>query len=312
MDGEHFDDLSRARAFGAPRRDLLRGLAAGALAGLVTYLLGRPVPEAGAATRCDINAVYKCINEDSKRTSKIFRDCLASCAPKTNPWKRWGCEAGCSGRADRLAVETERDCRKRSPGCGGGFWCTEDIRDPLSGICCPPGEWAEGGVCKACNIVCDPAEGMVRDPNFCYCKCDVDKVEKDCKNKNVLLEADPARCRCRCKDRDCPKGQDASTCYCKCSDHKDCPYSCERCNVSSGICEEGLRPGAQNCGTYECCTPDHPYDAACCECDKAPGGGFCVPANHQCACCGYGFYLSVPADTDCPTDCVCYPPRKLQ
>jgi hypothetical protein len=255
MDGERFDNLSRALASGALRRDLLRGLAAGVAAGLAANVVGRPLPDAKAADpSCDIIEVFKCIRNANRIIQNSTRTCFQECSPGKRPLFP-GC-LHCFERARiRQALEAV-SCRSNP--CGATTWCVLDV-ERLAGVCCPPGDYTMEGVCKKCAITCDPAKGMVPEEDVCDCKCD---LSFKCPGGSYL---DPVECRCLCEDTfdtcdncittQCSRGQDERTCKCNCVAPRDCPNSpCAEC--INGLCE----PCPE---THYCCT-DGDVPRGCC------------------------------------------------
>jgi hypothetical protein len=302
MDGERFDDLSRALSSGAARRDLLRGLAAGLISGAAAHLLGQPIPEARAEGPCEFAEIHACIRTADNVIARWTRSCLEKCWRKADEKNLlFPLCGGCHEKAAIRKVEARKSCRacrkgRSLPACGRrtscpepperpttlGPWCVEDRSVPAGGICCnSPRAFADNGVCKECDVVCDFAKGLVADPDFCQCTCD---VSYECPRGTRL---DPIACRCVCdstgqpcgtciqKDptrgvAKCKIGQDERTCRCKCESALDCD-PCDYC-TSYKICELHYTYSGP-CGNTHCCRKGH----YCCG-----SGGACAPVGWTC------------------------------
>jgi hypothetical protein len=251
MEGERFDDLSRALALGAPRRDLLRGIASGVVTGAAAYLLGHRLPEARAfsagatdapGARCDIEAVYACIRNATELATKEYAKCDLECSPNSGDLI-FALVCPCSERVRTTFNQEALKCRQftagsRLPRCGSGLRCTKDRRRGF-GVCCPFGYYAKGRVCSPCNArvdckqceTCNLTSGLCEPSNFpveCGSLC-CGRGEECC-NPATRLCCRPEEVCSPSRDRCCPFEKD----FCK----KGSGYTA-CCDPTSECCSDG-------------------------------------------------------------------------
>ncbi|HEU5431953.1 MAG TPA: hypothetical protein VFU81_09825 [Thermomicrobiales bacterium] len=265
MDASRFDALLRGWSAGS-RRSLLRGLAAGALAGLFG--------SGGAAETLAIQCI-----PPRRRCAK----------------QRWPPPLCCPGSFCYHGVCRQRECgfntscRFRSQRCCGGI-CSSLQADPyncggcgqvcptgycLDGVCgCPHGLDACGGSCVDFDSDPDNCGGCRQ---FCEtgncqggrCGCDQDFTQ--CGRFCVDLTSDPNNCGAcgnvcstgNCQDSRCGCDQGFDECGGACVDLASDPNHCGRC---------GHRCGAgQKCAGGQCCQAfGQPCQTADACCDNVP------------------------------------------
>jgi hypothetical protein len=226
MDGLQFDALAKAWSMTRPRRALLKGLAGGIAAGLLT---GRAVKRAAAAC----TQYGRACGSDNECCSE---HCLeGKCA----------CRVGKTRCGDRCVdlLYNENHCGKCGTACGEGQAC----RNGVCG-CAQYGTACKGDdTCCSKNCVegtCACAVGKTR----CGTRCvDLRSDESNCRECGRTCAPD-ARCRsgyCDCPNT-CPDGQspEQTTCECqpcasladanRCDDSTPCPPGRICCGFAGG------------------------------------------------------------------------------
>jgi hypothetical protein len=321
MDGARFDDLSRAFALAAPRREMLRGTTLGVLAAITAACTYRGAPNTAVpwpskqsetdatGSECTYRAVEECQNPVLISDGGAVTECMANCVPAGGV-KDWDekalCMFSCALFREHRKTLQLINCHSTHGGCIGGTQCRRDVSRSQGGTCCPPGFWPYSGVCKPqCSKTC--AHPLEFNPASCECECML--APSTCSD---FQRIDPGRCTCVCRTYPCFTGKDKepTTCRCRCMSHSDC-YECEYCDVLTGFCERSpvefycgssgpdycCLPGEYCCGGRRCCKGAEP----CC------GGGCWEPGWK---CCGN---KACPPKTDCcvagnPNNIDCCPP----
>jgi hypothetical protein len=154
MDGQRFDLLARAIARGGSRRQVLKGLAGGALAG--GFLGAVRAPRAAAQDEC-VPGGGSCETGDDCCSGLCNQNGICYCTDPSRP--PIGCP--CTTGTDDACGDTTLLCCPTTNEPGGPGICTSGMVgcNPLG--CHQPGE--------SCEINGDCCQGQCSDEGVCYC-----------------------------------------------------------------------------------------------------------------------------------------------
>jgi hypothetical protein len=250
MDGQRFDEITKALATGASRRQILRGVVAGLVGALAS---GLSREHAAAARRCK-GAGGKCTADRDCCQDDPARCADGKCCPKPRYCASTGtcCPPGlkCCGDGECTAGS----CRKaQGEACTAGTECASSFC--VDGVCC---DAACAGECEACTLAdslgtCVPVSGATCTGGVC--------VEGAC-----------------CLGRQV-NGCDAETLQLCCQDEPCCPFTGECCTDCftnpEGVSPYLCCPATSVCGN-QCC-----YDDETCA-ESSPGSRRCYNARLVC------------------------------
>ncbi len=302
MDGQRFDEITKAVASGTSRRLLLRGLVAG-VAGLLTAGRGRAQVE--AVQRCK-GAGGTCGSDRDCCQNNPARCANGKCCPKPRYCEATGtcCPPGqrcCNGEC------TSGPCRKaQGETCAAGRECTSGFC--VDGVCC---DTACAGECEACTLegslgTCTPLNGAECSGGVCvngtcclgpqYLDCAADAGEMCCQDEPCC----PMTGEC-CTD--CFYDSDTNANFFCCPELNVCGDFCcfgsEKCVVSETgfrrcvdsrlVCNDGKQCPEECCGGV-CCSSDEfchngtcltTDTSACTTHDECPAGEQCVGVTYE-------------------------------
>ena len=256
MDGNRFDDLTRAVASGSSRRSVLRGRIGGAAGALAATRGGGPARAAGAKT-------VVC-----HRTTSA-----------TNPWEtlRVGADELALHRAhpgDAIAPDFATDPNH----CGG------------CGRVCPAGQVCEGSRCRAgCRIGgAFVAPGADRPGNFCQsCQPAVSTADWSPKPNNTGCNDGDA-----CTQTDtCQAGFCVGSNPVDCTASDQC-HDIGTCNPATGLCSDPIKPNGTGCNDGNACTQTDTCQngsciganpVVCTASDQCHDAGVCDPRTGVCS-----------------------------
>ena len=241
MDQERFDHIAKALASAGSRRRLLRGLAAGALGGL----LARVAPAAAAPAR---------VREREQAGDRNQDD-----TGETEAGERDAAERRRCSRLNRRCGEDKKCCNGLT--CKRKRCLCKPGTKPCNGKCIPQENCCELGDCTGTGKFC-PA------PNTpCVCFAGI-----DCGGNCTAPDGD-----C-CSDADCAGGKTCQGNVCRCpSGQKPCNGGCIPQSQCCGGCSSG-KP-CQN-GTCQCPSGQAECGGGCCPLNEVCDNGTCrCPGN---------------------------------
>lgn len=268
MDGQRFDELTKALARGSSRRRVLRGLAGGLVAAVAGAVAGTTQEGAAAPPA----------NKCGKLTCAAGETCLkgpggAQCCPSAQV-----CGKTC------LAASCQAPCQVCDPASGTCVAAANGTLCDADNDLCTVGDSCQNGVCVAGAPVVCPGTQVCRGGS-CVCP-------NSCTSPQVL---NTATCACECPPTSCPEGQTLDPVTCTCGGGVQCINTCSpngnegsHCDQTTGLCtcDEGFvvcpGGGASNGSEFQCCPPEY----TCCGrfCAAAGGGVFdgCCPPGVPC------------------------------
>lgn len=291
MDGQRFDEITKALAAGASRRRIIQGIAAGALG--AAFGLRRAAPGDAAGPCRQLGEACKpgptgielgscCATNANGGASNLFCQKVAETGAD-----RCECTTGfvrcngacvsisCPGGASLNTTTCTCECPDSAPLCNGA--CVPNTCPAGSGqvfntstcACECPSTAPEacGGVCLA-----PCPSGQVRNATTCACEC----------GPNTVL------CNGACVSDACPagSGQVFNTTSCSCVCPASTPDSCG--GICRSACAVGLTRNPSTCacecpsGTVSCTPPGS--TTATCASTTCSGGQVFDPATCTCAC----------------------------
>ncbi len=259
MDERRFDSLTRVLGAGMNRRQVVRGLAAGAGGGLLAALragevLGKkPKPLKACGKACVMKGGV-CCEDGSCRSGD-------GCCPEEKV-----CSGGCLA-ADDCCPYTERECPDGS--CAGQGSCCPGIEFPCAADpkgCCDVTNGEQCGAVEGCcnTLVYALCDGRCIDPwadadhcGHCETVCDATEICERGQCVSTCPEGE-ASCDSACVNSVCAGGTfNPITCDC------DCPFGSFECGNAccsdDEVCYDnrGMPGGKQFCCTYGHAALDH-------------------------------------------------------
>jgi hypothetical protein len=322
-----FDALAKDVAQGLSRRELIRRLAAGLVAGIGAELLSCLAP-AGAATLatpagpCSSSKAAACLDP----AQNALANALAGCFPEGVDQSSvgfWLAVDQCLGRSEKEYALARASCLGAGAGCPAGSECSNDLCCPAGqvgcgAVCCAAGQRCVEGVCSSGgtggNTDTGPS-GCAAGQTLCGGACvDLQSDGKHCGACGKVCDSGLFCSQGSCVEG-CPPGLTAcgGGCVNLQSDRNNCGVcgrtcpSGQRCDIGACVCPSGLAACSGICVNLQ---SDFRHCGACGNvCSRFPFlccSGVCKGATdtQNCGACGQVCPTGVPC---CDAKC-CAPP----
>ncbi len=248
MDGQKFDDITRALATGTSRRKMLKGLTAGALA--AAFGLRRGVTTMAAPTCRSLGEACKPGPTGTEEGTCCSGQNLFCQKVAETGADRCECATGfvrCNGQCVSISCPGGGQLNTITCGCDcptGTELCDENCLQ-----LCPTGQSRNFETCACeCDTSCS-VTGAIQDPSTCTCSCP--SGTEECNGACVANTCsggqtfDPVTCSCQCAPNEVFCGGQCHNPETTCAGLHNKIFNIECCNQGANPCQNPGQPSGR-------------------------------------------------------------------